>query len=112
MRFLAIAPLAVLACLAASPARAADDAPVVLEPSSQWNVDFAEDRCRLARTFGGEGNRHILLFEQGGPTAAFGLTVAGPQFERFKTDRVALRSEEHTSELQSLMRNSYAVFCL
>src|SRR3546814_10379387 len=24
----------------------------------------------------------------------------------------AYRSEEHTSELQSLMRNSYAVFCL
>src|SRR3546814_7488488 len=24
----------------------------------------------------------------------------------------ALRSEEHTSELQSLMRNPYAVFCL
>src|SRR3546814_2107924 len=26
--------------------------------------------------------------------------------------RFALRSEEHTSELQSLMRNSYAVICL
>src|SRR3546814_2672044 len=26
--------------------------------------------------------------------------------------QVALRSEEHTSELQSLMRISYAVFCL
>src|SRR3546814_3946874 len=26
--------------------------------------------------------------------------------------RVANRSEEHTSELQSLMRTSYAVFCL
>src|SRR3546814_3656026 len=25
---------------------------------------------------------------------------------------MAARSEEHTSELQSLMRNSYAVFCL
>src|SRR3546814_4898396 len=25
---------------------------------------------------------------------------------------VQVRSEEHTSELQSLMRNSYAVFCL
>src|SRR3546814_5750191 len=25
---------------------------------------------------------------------------------------VGLRSEEHTSELQSLMRSSYAVFCL
>src|SRR3546814_1462979 len=27
-------------------------------------------------------------------------------------DPVAIRSEEHTSELQSLMRISYAVFCL
>src|SRR3546814_5081064 len=27
-------------------------------------------------------------------------------------DRIAFRSEEHTSELQSLMRISYAVFCL
>src|SRR3546814_6590067 len=27
-------------------------------------------------------------------------------------DQVIIRSEEHTSELQSLMRNSYAVFCL
>src|SRR3546814_4143925 len=33
---------------------------------------------------------------------------------RFATARllVAVRSEEHTSELQSLMRISYAVFCL
>src|SRR3546814_8040287 len=30
----------------------------------------------------------------------------------FDEQLVALRSEEHTSELQSLMRNSYAVFCL
>src|SRR3546814_6289549 len=29
-----------------------------------------------------------------------------------KIDIVACRSEEHTSELQSLMRISYAVFCL
>src|SRR3546814_1384132 len=30
----------------------------------------------------------------------------------FRVVSVALRSEEHTSELQSLMRISYAVFCL
>src|SRR3546814_3896262 len=30
----------------------------------------------------------------------------------FVTDAACMRSEEHTSELQSLMRNSYAVFCL
>src|SRR3546814_10081673 len=29
-----------------------------------------------------------------------------------KHTHAAIRSEEHTSELQSLMRNSYAVFCL
>src|SRR3546814_3979559 len=29
-----------------------------------------------------------------------------------KKDVIAARSEEHTSELQSLMRSSYAVFCL
>src|SRR3546814_6836607 len=29
-----------------------------------------------------------------------------------REDRGAVRSEEHTSELQSLMRISYAVFCL
>src|SRR3546814_4515624 len=32
---------------------------------------------------------------------------------RWATPRLgAMRSEEHTSELQSLMRTSYAVFCL
>src|SRR3546814_3150868 len=34
------------------------------------------------------------------------------QFTRSVTHLQAHRSEEHTSELQSLMRNSYAVFCL
>src|SRR3546814_1093709 len=29
-----------------------------------------------------------------------------------KKSRKCIRSEEHTSELQSLMRTSYAVFCL
>src|SRR3546814_523342 len=33
-------------------------------------------------------------------------------YKDLKGKRVAWRSEEHTSELQSLMRNSYAVFCL
>src|SRR3546814_3198015 len=35
----------------------------------------------------------------------------GPRLDAL-ADLVALRSEEHTSELQSLMRSSYAVFCL
>src|SRR3546814_6386416 len=31
---------------------------------------------------------------------------------QFRDAKSEFRSEEHTSELQSLMRNSYAVFCL
>src|SRR3546814_9393562 len=34
-----------------------------------------------------------------------------PQFNQMNAATLS-RSEEHTSELQSLMRNSYAVFCL
>src|SRR3546814_5802451 len=41
----------------------------------------------------------------GGCHAALHKTMAGAEPGRG-------RSEEHTSELQSLMRNSYAVFCL
>src|SRR3546814_8143802 len=36
----------------------------------------------------------------------------GDEEERVMKPAVAQRSEEHTSELQSLMRISYAVFCL
>src|SRR3546814_1426760 len=46
-------------------------------------------------------NARILdAFRQGGADAWF------------TADHQALRSEEHTSELQSLMRISYAAFCL
>src|SRR3546814_8548816 len=41
--------------------------------------------------------------------AAFFLVVVPEIFREFAEYR---RSEEHTSELQSLMRISYAVFCL
>src|SRR3546814_959364 len=38
--------------------------------------------------------------------------TCGDRFYRFHVRRTMCRSEEHTSELQSLMRISYAVFCL
>src|SRR3546814_5866946 len=42
-------------------------------------------------------------------SAPFGRPVRSQKFARCCCQR---RSEEHTSELQSLMRISYAVFCL
>src|SRR3546814_8741999 len=48
--------------------------------------------------------RRLRLLEEAQPLARF--------TEYTLTDTEDLRSEEHTSELQSLMRISYAVFCL
>src|SRR3546814_6038524 len=43
----------------------------------------------------------------------FGADVVHPAaFDIRDADAMQARSEEHTSELQSLMRNTYAVFCL
>src|SRR3546814_8298553 len=41
-----------------------------------------------------------------------GLATQGGTGTKVHVDGALDRSEEHTSELQSLMRNSYAVFCL
>src|SRR3546814_1828373 len=46
----------------------------------------------------------VLMF------AAVGITAS--IFNSTVVTELSNRSEEHTSELQSLMRNSYAVFCL
>src|SRR3546814_9421378 len=50
---------------------------------------------------------------QPGAAVAIGfLTAIAQVWSRRSAVHVAMRSEEHTSELQSLMRISYAVFCL
>src|SRR3546814_5664596 len=56
----------------------------------------------------GGGLRQVL------PDAVQHQHVAGAQrhVARVLAQHVLVRSEEHTSELQSLMRISYAVFCL
>src|SRR3546814_2284149 len=84
------------------------------------------DKLILHRGVGVPGNRRIppvavvAALPRGGPVRKDALAVA----HRFADRRARrlhlrpdpadqrLRSEEHTSELQSLMRLSYAVFCL
>src|SRR3546814_3586087 len=43
---------------------------------------------------------------------ALPLSRTGPEQATYRAANGSPRSEEHTSELQSLMRISYAVFCL
>src|SRR3546814_4596811 len=80
--------------------RAADRVLLRGEPRERVGVGRAalerDRRARLARF------RHRFGVEQ----IAFDAIVAPRRIDRRD------RSEEHTSELQSLMRISYAVFCL
>jgi TonB family protein len=78
----AVVALAALSALVAAPLRAE---PVVIAPSSPWNVDFAEDKCRLSRLFGEGDNQHYLAFQQYWPAPEAGLTVAGPAFKKFRS---------------------------
>src|SRR3546814_2121443 len=74
-----------------------------------WPVPAA-DRAKVRTEVGTE----FFRAEHGrAPTDARELAAAIAKHSRPKTNAVAgYRSEEHTSELQSLMRISYAVFCL
>src|SRR3546814_5921416 len=53
------------------------------------------------------GREDVAAFEQ-----RRDVRVVLPLLEGLPRLEFRVRSEEHTSELQSLMRNSYAVFCL
>src|SRR3546814_4031007 len=58
----------------------------------------------------------MLPFDEAAARAYAGLPFRRARFDRLLAAHAlsldAVRSEEHTSELQSLMRISYAVFCL
>src|SRR3546814_6919363 len=86
----------------------------------------AQRACLLAQV-GVLAARHFMAIDVGSAGADIGLErcvatthvfpIIGELLQRFQIKaRIAFtarqRSEEHTSELQSLMRISYAVFCL
>src|SRR3546814_6661135 len=63
---------------------------------------FLKRTARWARSFASSGERLVRL----------AAIAAATCFKLSSLIVLARRSEEHTSELQSLMRISYAVFCL
>src|SRR3546814_9266487 len=62
------------------------------------------------RTVLHESQRVLIVRQPGGDVAATIDELFGQR--SFLEEQALARSEEHTSELQSLMRSSYAVFCL
>src|SRR3546814_6589043 len=71
---------------------------------------------RDARQWAAEGSPYAPASSITAVTISGSRSCIGPARERQDDARlrciVVARSEEHTSELQSLMRISYAVFCL
>lgn len=72
-----VASLIIFALTISSPAKAAAPAPLVLKPTSAWQVNYAEERCRLGRQFG-DGEQSVILFmDRFSPSEYFRLTIAG-----------------------------------
>jgi len=74
---------ALLALSVGSPAFAADAERTPLAPSSAWNVNYADDYCRLARTFGTGDDMVYVLFDRFSPDPSFKLVLAGKAMSRF-----------------------------
>src|SRR3546814_2684963 len=94
---------------AAAAAVVADDALAMAGRFGQAHVarhDGAEDLvAEVVGEFGRDRVGQVVAHVEHGAQHAF-------DFQPRVEPRLERRSEEHTSELQSLMRNSYAVFCL
>jgi hypothetical protein len=52
-------------------------APLKLAPASKWHVDYADERCRLAREFGEGTSKTTLFLDKYGPGESFRMVVAG-----------------------------------
>src|SRR3546814_8549853 len=74
----------------------------------QGDQDLVESHRHLARALLACGLAAALPVRSCPPCAADRSRASGPSSRRSR----AARSEEHTSEIQSLMRISYAVYCL
>src|SRR3546814_6531882 len=92
---------------------------------SDWSSDVCSSDL-LHRDFapGDLAGRNVVFAASGDPVRDAAVSRAAkaagipvnvpdrPDLSSFIMPALIDRSEEHTSELQSLMRNSYAVFCL
>src|SRR3546814_1370462 len=78
---------------------------IIAKLAAERNAEHVEDRVVECATGLDVGDDQLDMIDQ--PAAMQQL-----RFHRLSPVCESARSEEHTSELQSLMRTSYAVFCL
>src|SRR3546814_8416775 len=83
---------------------------VFTRPRPVANIGCSRVRGWIASRIGERGSPSVGPPAAGLPRSAFSRGTTGPRVGR--SPSLARRSEEHTSELQSLLRLSYSVFCL
>lgn len=59
----------------------------VFEPSSSWQLDYADEQCRMGRVFGTGETRTVFLFEQFAPGSSFSWTIAGSAVKAMRRNR-------------------------
>ncbi len=75
----------IVAVIAATPLILAASEPVRIAPSSPWVVDYAEDSCRLIRTFG-EGKTETKLILESSAPGEMDMLAVGKPLHTYLTD--------------------------
>lgn len=68
-----------------------EDDPLVLEPTSPWRLEYAEDSCRLLRIFGEGDDKTVFFIERYEPGDSFFMLVAA---KTLRTTRVIGRTRQ------------------
>lgn len=74
---------------------------LTLAPSSDWNLDYAEDSCRLTRLFGTGEDKVVFYIERYQPTEIFFLLVAGEPLGKRKRGDIVFRFGPGGAERES-----------
>ncbi len=91
--------------------------PIDFQPTSNWNLDYAEDKCTLTRVFNdGEDNLFFRL-EQSGQAPFYNLSVHGGSIRRSSSDFVEItfgpnEAPTERSFIQGALRENNARFVL
>ena len=96
----------ILLCLASTSATAAPREVRRLKPISAWQVDYADESCQLARTFGEGKQKVMLILYQLAPGDWFKLTLVGSSLkpEKFGSPKARMQfgPNEAASEITVL----------
>lgn len=80
--------VAVAVCVSvAQPALGAERELASFKPASVWQMDYADDSCRLSRTFAGEGGTVTLVLERFEPDDGLTIALISDALKRYRNSK-------------------------